>query len=113
MTPRRKTISIAAAAAAVSLVTGLLGGARAALAWSDSRTSKIAGDVVEPVKQELHEHLNDVKKALAPGGAMHDFKVDAEARDAWLVQATWALCKASPRASCPDPSGLFSKTKGN
>lgn len=111
MSPRRKTITIAAAAAVFSMLAGLVGGARVALAWSDNRTETIANRVVEPIRNDLKGHLDEVEKAMKPGGGMHDFKaadaswkVEATKRDILLVEAVYALCKANPRAACPEPS---------
>lgn len=111
MSPRRKTVSVAALAAAVGLVSGIAGGAAKAIAWSDARTEAAAHRAVEPLRSEFHAHLADVSKALGPGGLMHDFRARSEMRDAFLVDAVAALCAANPRAKCPQPGRLVAEDR--
>jgi hypothetical protein len=103
VSPRRKTVSIAALSAAVSLATGIVAGATRAVAYTEGIAEAHA---VEPVSRDFHRHIEDVSKALQPGGTMHDFKERSELRDAYLVDSIAALCRATPRANCPSPAGL-------
>jgi hypothetical protein len=111
MTARKKTISVAALSVAIGLVTGLVASTARAIAWSDERAHVAAVAVVAPVEKELHDHEAAVEKALQPGGAFHEFQVRSEERDAFLVDAVTALCRANPRAVCPSPARLVSSSR--
>lgn len=104
MSPRGKSISIGALSAALGLLTGVVGGTVKAMGYAE----EVAGKAVSPVRAELHAHLESVQEALRPGGAMHEFRVRSEQRDAYLVDAIAALCAANPKASCPAPGRLVS-----
>lgn len=108
MSPRGKSLSIGALAGVIGLLTGVVGGTVKAMAY----TEDVATKAVKPVRDELHAHLESVQEALKPGGAMHDFRVRAEERDAYLVDAIAALCAANPRAACPAPGRLVSNGNG-
>lgn len=109
MSPQKKTISVATLSAVLGLVAGLVGGTAKALATVDGIAAMAAAQAVEPVKADLHSHLDSVQRAMAPGGPMHEWKVRSEERDAYLVDAIAALCKANPSADCPPPGRIVSR----
>lgn len=113
-------LTIGVVASIIGLILGLIGGTAQALSTMES----IAHKAVAPLELAQAKHLEAIDKALSPGGAMHEFKSALEAkleqndadnkeRDAWVVDAIFALCKATPQARCPDPGRLIKKRSNN
>jgi hypothetical protein len=98
MTPPRPytTKSLLAEAGRFATVVGLL--------WT--LATYAAEHVAGPTRQELHYHLDEVSKSMAPGGAMHDRIARMDRRDEWIVETLGALCRAERNANCPAPTKL-------
>ncbi len=76
--------------------------------WDTRRATAAASEVLRPTTARLDAHLESVSKALGPGGPMYEAQRRQEARDRFLVDSVAALCRATPRAACPSPTGLVS-----
>jgi hypothetical protein len=93
----------------VAIVWSSVGATITALTLAWTLATRAAETVVAPVREELHTHLGQVQRAMAPGGAMFDRIDRLDDRDSYLVEAVHALCIATPGAPCPSPARLVQK----
>jgi hypothetical protein len=121
----RRSISIVTAASlggtVVGLVVGIITSTLATVAKMEAVAERVSEVKVAPLRTAIAQiqvdqtqHLQDVKEAMGPGGAMGKKAKRDAAIDAYLVESVWSICNAlGPKVRCAKPSRLVTDTEND